>query len=300
MLIHNYGYGGSGLTLCFGGAKEVVDTILAKNLQKKTVAILGAGVAGLTTASDLLDLGFEVHIYAKQWHPNLTSNVAAGIWSPLVLSKEVSEECRQMHARMLKTSEDRFLKSIGENPEFAGIKIITAFSFKEKSSKEAIKSKERGEDVVAHFDNGVIKTGKSIKEIGIEGNIFMEDLFSKVQAKGAVLIEQEFESVEDILKLEEPIVINCTSFGSRTLFKDEELIPVRGQIIHFQPQEKVDFLFFQNIAESSNEWVSIYPWQDRIILGGIYEEGEDALVNNQDVIHKIIGNANKCLSENLE
>lgn len=299
LIVHNYGYGGSGLTLCFGGAKEVVDIILAKNHPSKAVAILGSGVAGLTVAYDLLELGFNVHIYAKEWPPHLTSNIAAGIWSPLVLPEHASDENKQRHAKMLATSESRFLKSIGENPEFAGIKMITAYSFKEKSTKAAIKSKERGDEVVAHFDNGVTKFGKIVSEIGIEGQVFMKDLFSKVQAKGAVLQDRYFESVDDILTLEEPIVINCTSMGSRELFNDQTLIPVRGQIIHFKPQEKVDFLFFQNIAESSHLWVSIYPWSDRILLGGIYEEGKEKLVVQKEVIEQIIKNAEKCLSENL-
>lgn len=43
------------------------------------VAVLGAGVVGLTTALGLLDAGFPVLIYAREKTPQLTSDVAAAI-----------------------------------------------------------------------------------------------------------------------------------------------------------------------------------------------------------------------------
>ena len=88
LIVHNYGYGGSGLTLCFGGSKEVSDILKSHSLLPKKAAVLGAGIAGLATAYDLLLQGYQVTIYADAWSPNLTSNVAAGIWSPLFLSDD--------------------------------------------------------------------------------------------------------------------------------------------------------------------------------------------------------------------
>ncbi len=299
LIVHNYGYGGSGLTLCFGGAKEVTDILAALNPPSRTVAVLGAGVAGLATAYDLLDQGYEVHIYSDEWSPNLTSNVAAGIWSPLVLSEDVPEEKKQLNQRMLETSEKRFLNSVGDHPEFAGVRFIDSYSFKTANSQGAIKTKHRGEEVVVHFDNGIVKSGRKIHELGIEGQLFVEDLFSKVKTKGAYLMQRRFQDLNDILNLSEEIIINCTSMGSRELFNDQEFMPVRGQIIYFLPQEGVDFLLYQNVPNSTTSWVSIYPWNDRLILGGVYEQGQEEPVIVPEVINGIIENAKKCLSGQL-
>ena len=92
LIVHNYGYGGSGLTLSFGGVQEVLAILDSHKVASKTVAILGVGVAGLTTAYDLLERGYEVRLYANEWPPHLTSNVAAGIWTPLFFPKNLSEE----------------------------------------------------------------------------------------------------------------------------------------------------------------------------------------------------------------
>lgn len=299
LLIHNYGYGGSGLTLSFGGALEVMDILDGYKTTPKTVAILGAGVVGLTTAYDLLAKGYEVHIYADAWSPNLTSNIAAGIWSPLTFPKDLPEEKNQFHLRMQKNAEIRFLKSVGDSPEFAGVRMIPLYSFKTQASQESDKVKQR-EEIIAHFDNGVIKNGRRIYQLGIDGQLFMNDLYEKVKKNGAVLRECHFKSIEDVISLEEPIIINCTSMGSIKLFNDQEFIPVRGQLIYFEAQKDIEYLNFNNIDYSSKDtnifFVSIYPCSDRIILGGVYEQNQEEPIVVQSIIDKIIENAEECLS----
>jgi len=128
---------------------------------------------------------------------------------------------------------------------------------------------------------------------------FVDDLYSKVKAKGATLIQRHFENLEDGLSLEESIIINCSSMGSRKLFNDQEFMPVRGQIVYFKPDAEIDFLLYQNVPNSTTSWVSIYPWNDQIILGGVYERGEEEAINVQEVIDMIIENGEKCLSGQL-
>ena len=83
------------------------------------------------------------------------------------------------------------------------------------------------------------------------------------------------------------------------MFNDKEFIPVRGQIIYFKPQEGIDYLLYQNVSNDSSIWISIYPWSDRLILGGVYERGQEERVINNDTINKIIENAQKCFTGEL-
>jgi hypothetical protein len=299
LIIHNYGYGGSGLTLSFGGAKEVSDLLGRQKVPSKTVAVLGAGVVGLAAAYDLLNQGYEVHLYADGWSPDLTSNVAAGIWTPLSFPEDLPEEKKQLHQRMLETSESRFLKSTDADHEFAGVRFISCYSFKPQNAQSS-GSKTQKEEVIVHFDNGVTKNGKRSSLLAIDGQQFMNDLSSKVQKKGAIFKDHHFESLEDVLSLKEPIIVNCTSMGSRELFNDQEFLPARGQLVYFKPQAGIDYLLYHHVDNAPNDpnefWVSVYPWSDRLILGGVYEYGEKEPVIKHEIIAKIIENYEKSFS----
>ncbi len=281
-LIHNYGYGGSGLTLAFGGAQEVLDILSQQQMTPKTVAVLGGGVVGLTTAYDLLERGYEVHLYAEAWSPHLTSNVAAGIWTPYVFPSERPE----LHQRLLEIAEKRFLKSTGNDPEFAGVRQMTYYVLHPSPTPE--------EEIVIHFDNGVVRQGRQRCRIGLDGKVFMDDLYSQVKAKGALVQQKRFETIEEILALEEEVIVNCMSMGSRELFNDREFIPVRGHMAYLHPQADIDYALVQHI--DSNYFFCIYPWGDRIILGGVYEYGEEELVLNQEALDRIFEHAATCLT----
>ncbi len=266
LIIHNYGYGGSGLTLSLGGSKEVLEILDRQKVSSKIVAVLGAGVVGLATAYDLLDKGYVVHLYSEKWNPDLTSNVAAGSWTPHPLPSDSPPQKIQLHQRLLEIAEQRFLRSTGNDPEFDGVRLMSYYILTPSNSQEVIHPINPAEEVVVHFDNGTIKSGRKLYRVGIDGKLFMEDLFSKVKSKGAVLQQKQFTNLEEVLNLKEPIIVNCMSLGSRELFNDREFTPVRGQIIYFKHQEDIDYMLYQKIP-GSNYFFHIYPWSDRLILG---------------------------------
>lgn len=92
VIYHNYGYGGGGISIAYGGSLKLVENeFLPENVSlDEELCVLGSGVVGLTTAYLLVQKGYKVNLYGdlmpfqqKKGEAELTSTVAAGYWMPL-------------------------------------------------------------------------------------------------------------------------------------------------------------------------------------------------------------------------
>ena len=62
-----------------------------------------------------------------------------------------------------------------------------------------------------------------------------------VQIAGGRIEVRRFATPADIAALPEALVFNCTGLGSRELFGDQDLHPVRGQLAILEPQPEVRY-----------------------------------------------------------
>ncbi|MEL7432136.1 MAG: FAD-dependent oxidoreductase [Chlamydiota bacterium] len=301
LIVHNYGYSGSGVTLCWGGAQRVIDLLSSafmrdpSLLHANRIAVLGAGVIGLSTAYELLKLGYDVTIYSKEFSPNLTSDVAIGIWSPPSLNSIQSSEKKQALKYMLEVSRKRYLQlATAEEPEFLGVGFIDDYIFKNADYKQLKyfkpKFKDQEPKIVVQFDNGLRKTGSVKRILSIDGKQFIKDLFTKVKLFNASIVERHIENIEDILDLEEPIVVNCTSFGAEKLFNDQEFLPIRGHILFFKNVHNIDYMTYENVSDETSTWVGIYPRGDELIISGTLEEGVREKSVDPAIVQKMLNN----------
>src|SRR5438309_9091620 len=61
LLVHNYGHGGAGMSLSWGPAYMAAEA--ATEHDQRRAAVIGGGVAGLTSARQLQRRGFDVTIF---------------------------------------------------------------------------------------------------------------------------------------------------------------------------------------------------------------------------------------------
>jgi glycine/D-amino acid oxidase-like deaminating enzyme len=101
----------------------------------------------------------------------------------------------------------------------------------------------------------------------VETGRFLRELTRDVQIAGGRIEVRKFATPADIAALAERLVFNCTGLGSRELFGDRELHPVRGQLAILLPQPEVRYAFAGQAGH-------MFPRADGILLGGTFERDE--------------------------
>src|SRR5215470_16803359 len=116
----------------------------------------------------------------------------------------------------------------------------------------------------------------------IEPSIYLNALMRDFQVAGGKILIREFSTQRDLMTLPEPLIFNCTGLGARTLFQDQELIPIRGQLVFLLPQPEVDYM--------TNGPGSIYmfPRHDGILLGGSFERGKSNMEVDPAITERIL------------
>jgi D-amino-acid oxidase len=124
----------------------------------------------------------------------------------------------------------------------------------------------------------------------VEVGRYLSQLARDVLAAGGHISLRRFTSPGDISQLPETLVFNCTGLGSRELFGDEELGPVRGQIVMLAPQPEVQYAYTLPAGY-------MFPRGDGIILGGTFERGEWSTVPDPATVRHILESHRELFAE---
>lgn len=300
LLVHNYGHGGAGITLSWGTAALAVDlardflsarpAVLSGPLRRARArnsqlrfAVLGCGVSGLSTAR-LLQQRFQdgpgtVTIYAKDLPPETTSNIAGGFWLPTSVydSAQATQKFAEEFRIACRTSNRAFQLLAGTE---YGVRLIeTLEMYRNEASLERelaggndlYPQQEIHRDAEHYFGFPFVRQFNTML---IEPSIYLNALLRDFYIAGGKVVVKEFRGREEIMRLPESVIFNCTGLGARALFNDQELIPVRGQLEVLLPQPEIDYCYLGDGY--------MFPRRDGIILGGTFDHGDWSLKPNPE------------------
>jgi len=279
-LVHNYGHGGAGITLSWGSAR--LATTLGLQGHAGPVAVIGAGVMGLSTARIAQEAGFTVTIYAKALPPDTVSNIAGGQFHPFGHYRHelVTPAWREQFLAAVDYSWRRFQIMVGDD---YGIHWLPTFSETggdlEPQLLPTFPPRNR---MLGPGDHPFpVQTLTAYDTLYVETGRYLRQMIRDLQIAGGRIQVRDFATPADIAALPERLVFNCTGLGARALFGDTMLQPARGQIAVLLPQPEIRYAF-------TGQAGYMFPRADGIILGGTFELDRWETVPEPETIARII------------
>jgi len=291
LVVHNYGHGGSGWSLSWGAGTLAVQKAMAGS--PREIAVIGCGALGITAALLAQRAGAQVTIYCKELLQQARSARATGSWTPdsrIALTGPAGPQFGDLWEQMARTSWKQWRSWLGlpGNPVcFSDRYTMSDVPFAQMA-EESEKLNTMG---FAEYSGRIVDlTGRSQvvpagaapfpvpyvrRSSNLQFNIhdLAHQMLNDFRLAGGKIMMREFHAPSEIAALPQRVVINCTGYGARALWKDETIVPVRGQIGWLIPQPEVNYgLFYRD--------VSVLSRTDGIVVQAI--EGGDLKGYNDD------------------
>ena len=246
--------------------------------ERPDVVVLGAGVIGLTAAWRLRERGLSVAIWSRDDTLATTSAVAGAIWYPFLANprQRVLQWSKATYAR---------LRELADVPG-AGVHmqpVIEVFDGDEPDLwwRDAAPAIERlpAEDVPAGH-RAAIRVDVPVCDVPV----YLPWLREQVRAMGVPLVAREVQALDDAFAAAD-VVVNCTGLGARELCADDELVPVRGQLVVKQ-RVPLDHAWIDDTTPTPRYLV---PRAGSIVCGGTAQHGDRSLAPRDDDSRDIVG-----------
>lgn len=246
------------------------------------VFVIGAGVSGLTSALVLLESGLAVTVYAAD-PPHRTTSAAAGAlwgahlvgsddrvghWGTVTLRKfrdlaaDASTGVREMRGLAA------FLSVQPDVPDFAaGLTGLTAAD-------------------PATLPPGY-SSGLRYSAPVITMPTYLDYLADQVIRSGGRLhFGRPLHDLKDAAaNSAAQVLVNCTGIGARALACDDDVIPVRGQVVVVANPGLTEFFVGERTRPS--EITYIFPHGPTAVLGGVEQRGNDSSEPDRAVAEQI-------------
>ena len=191
------------------------------------VAVVGAGVAGLTCGVVFAERGYRTTIFARETGQRTTSAAAAAIWFPYD-----AEPVQRVVEWSLATFGT--LRELARNAP-SGVAMVELRNFARSGTIKlpawAASLGARRLSASEMPPGAVFSSGYSVEVPVADTSIYLGYLAERFTRAGGTFADPvSFSRLEDV----SPgfgLVINCSGAGARQLVGDEELEPHRGQVV---------------------------------------------------------------------
>jgi D-amino-acid oxidase len=252
-----------------------------------TVLVIGAGVVGLSSAYLLHNAGYKVTIYTKDYSQDTTSAVAGAFWEPHLV-----QPIEKAH-RWSKFTYDYMNSNILPILD-SGIREIVVNSYQNPANPDPwwmpiaknFRHLEKGEM------SDIYTSGWEYDSLLFDTTVYLPWLVSQLSEKGIEMKQFEVKSFEEVLP-DFDLVVNCTGLGAKTLCNDDQVYPIRGQVLRVAPNgfDKV------MLDENDDSIVYVVPRSSDMVIGGTGQVNDWNTQPDPKDTNRIINKLKKILPE---
>jgi len=232
----------------------------------KSVAIVGAGVSGMTCGILFAERGDRTAIFAEEVGTHTTSGAAAALWFPYD-----AEPADKVIPWALATY--KVLVDLANDP-CSGVSMIDLRQYCRTgiieipnwASPFVIPSEVEGS-----LDISVLKRGFALRVPLMDTSIYIDYLAQRFQkAGGEIHANIRFEKLENV-DSKFDLVIDCAGIGARELARDPSVEPHRGQVAIVP---KIDSLNYAIVCDDAPLMYAI-PRTNDCVFGGTNDVSDD-------------------------
>ncbi|XP_061192749.1 D-aspartate oxidase-like [Saccostrea echinata] len=243
-------------------------------MTKTRVCVVGAGVVGLSSAvriqNELPDC--DVTIIADRFSPDTTSDGSGGFWLPHL----VGGDNQELVAKCGCDTWD-YLLHLATSPLASrlGAQLVSGYSFFAETQCPGWRRQVLG---YHELDNKELKLlfpkarfGVFYTTVMINVKAYLSWLMSRFKNSNGTAIHRRVDSLDKLLS-DYDVIVNASGIGSRTLVKDDDVIPIRGQVTRIKAPWVKHFMTYEGTNAHCEKY--ILPGADAVVLGGTGQTGD--------------------------
>jgi D-amino-acid oxidase len=242
------------------------------------VAIIGAGVSGLTCGVVFAERGYRTAIFAKEAGQQTTSGAAAAVWFPYDAqpTERVIPWALTTYDALVELSRDPHAGvSMIELRQFSRTREIQIPDWAIPLGVSSVATGLRPVQDRAQRGGYSFQSGFSLRVPLMDTTAYLDYLAARLlKAGGAITATVCLEKLEEIDRKFD-LVINCAGIGARELVQDADLEPHRGQVAIVP---KIDNLSYAIVCDDPPLMYAI-PRANDCVFGGTNEVSDDPHVD---------------------
>lgn len=233
------------------------------------IAVIGAGVIGLSIAHELAAAGRDVTVLADLEPLETTSATAGAVWFPYAAERSAAVDT------MLASTLRRFTAIAEQHPE-AGVDLRSGLIIE--------RSPRPDRSWTAHLPGLATEADASALPAGATGmrttvplatmSLYLPWLRERCVALGVRFERRAVDDVDALAHDFEVAVVAAGARGGSLLGDDASVVPIRGQVVRVENPGITEF-----VVDDDNPAGLAYvlPRRDCLVLGGTHEEGATSL-----------------------